>query len=267
MHKCKKRQIGHVLLVFLILFFTLSIATAHEDQVVEHIEGDEHSEAEHDDTAVGTEEFIKTTSFKLTMVAFVVILALILVSILSSRLLEKNNAYKIILFSVIVIITIGTTIYVAGGTIYLNVISETKGPVHWHADFEVWSCGEKLDLSDPTGLANRIGTSTFHEHGDDRIHLEGVVINSEDVSLHNFFHVIGGTLTKNSLSLPTNQGLLDLKNGDSCDGQQGVLQVFVYQVSNPEDRKSWVFKQQKLEDFEVCFSSTAKCAPRGLYYY
>ena len=36
------------------------------------------------------------------------------------------------------------TIYLVSITIYINVNSETLGPVHWHADFELWQCDERM---------------------------------------------------------------------------------------------------------------------------
>jgi len=253
---------------FLILILPL-LVVAHEDEVVEqHVEGDTHSEEVHSDgdeveRASDLEQSIKSTSLRLIIISSGGIILLMFYAIFSNRATTNNNRLKIITFSLIVLITVGATIYVVGSTIYLNVISETKGPVHWHADFEVWNCGEKLDLADPSGLANRVGTSTFHEHGDDRIHLEGVVVKYGDVSLHSFFHVIGGQLEDDSLSIPTNDGIIELQNGDQCNGKEGKLQVFVYNVNNPDERKQWVYEQTKLDDYENYVLSPFSNVPPG----
>ena len=107
----------------------------------------------------------------------------------------------------------------------------------------MFHCGNKIDLEDPTGFSNKIGTSTLHEHNDFRIHLEGVVVEEEDQSLGKFFHVIGGNISKDSLSAPTTNGMLTVKNGDLCpDGTSGTLNVFVYRTVN----KTYV--QQKVND-------------------
>jgi len=47
--------------------------------------------------------------------------------------LHKN--LKKILFAAIVIPVVAATIFLAGSTIYLNSVSSSGGPVHWHADF------------------------------------------------------------------------------------------------------------------------------------
>ena len=123
------------------------------------------------------------------MIASIIVGVLILFAIYDKDRSEKT---KIFLFLGIIIPIVLVTIYSAGSTIYLNIISETQGPVHWHADFEIWDCGQKIDLINPTGFSNRVGNPVFHEHGDDRIHVEGVVVEKKDVDLHSFFEVIGG---------------------------------------------------------------------------
>ena len=68
-------------------------------------------------------------------------------------------------------LTLSTGILI-GSTIYLNTNSDSGGPVHWHADIEFWACGNEIELRDPTGFSNKIGTGTLHEHDDHRIHLD-----------------------------------------------------------------------------------------------
>ncbi len=98
-----------------------------------------------------------------------------------------------------------STLMLIGSTVYLNVNSESGGPVHWHADFEMWACGNEMELRDPTGLSNKIGTSVLHEHDDRRIHLEGVVVEKHvDATLGKFMHVTGGTITDSALVIPLN---------------------------------------------------------------
>ncbi len=139
-----------------------------------------------------------------------------------------------------------TTGYMAISTIYINVISSSGGPVHWHADFGIYHCGNSVDLEDPTGLSNRIGTPVLHEHGDDRIHVEGVVLDSHHVNLSEFFRVIGGYMTTEEIKIPTDEGTLAVQNGNLCpDNKAGTWQVFVYQT-NPETKE---IRQYKLPDF------------------
>ncbi|MEK6939790.1 MAG: hypothetical protein AABX31_03610 [Nanoarchaeota archaeon] len=189
---------------------------------------------------------MKNRSMVVIVVTSIIVTDLVILAIISKR---KLNNHKKLLFSLMVIPIIAATLYTAGTTIYLNHISATKGPVHWHADFEVWNCGKKLDVINPNGLSNRIGTPVFHEHNDFRIHIEGVVIKTEDVALDNFVNVIGGALSEESLGVPTNEGIVLLRNGDLCSGKPGKVQVFVYTVANPQESGKWIYTQEKIEDY------------------
>jgi hypothetical protein len=113
---------------------------------------------------------------------------------------------KKVAFLVIAIPIALSTLYLSGATVYLNSISETGGPVHWHADFEIWVCGDKLDLIDPEGLSNKVGSPAVHEHNDSRIHIEGVLVKRQEASLNNFFMQVGGNLNERSITIPTNKG-------------------------------------------------------------
>ncbi len=203
---------------------------------------------------------------------------------------EKSEGLKLFLFWGMVIPIIFTTLYLAGATVIINQQSVTGGPVHWHADYEIYVCGEsikdenlpqsddhtssfeffpaaqahegeaqeKLDLVDPTGFSNRVGTSDFHEHGDGRIHVEGVVENLEDVSLGNFFKAIGGQLTQTLMRLPTNHGEVIVQNGMNCpDGKPGAWQGFVYKT------KGEIVTQEKLENFAEYVLSPYSQVPPG----
>ena len=119
------------------------------------------------------------------------------------------------------------TVYLGATTVYMNTVSETGGPVHWHADFEVWACGERQDLVDPSGLDNKVGSPAVHEHNDGRIHVEGVLLKMEEASLRNFFIQAGGNLDERSLTLPTNGGVMTWSNGDLCSGRPARWLVFV----------------------------------------
>ncbi|MCH8003169.1 MAG: hypothetical protein IH934_00930 [Nanoarchaeota archaeon] len=233
-----------LLLIVVIILFSFA-AYSHEEEIKEERKD------------IG--ESLSFSSKNYVMIAAVIAGILVLLSIYNK---EKDES-KMFLFLGIVIPIILATAYLAGSTIYLNLISETKGPVHWHADFEIWNCGKKVDLIDPKGLSNRIGTPVFHEHGDDRIHVEGVVVKKKDVDLHTFFEVVGGSLTNNYLAIPTNDKVVEKGNGDLCNGKQGKLQVFLYKIQNPEDTKNWIFEQEKLEDFEDYVLSSYSQIPPG----
>lgn len=150
-----------------------------------------------------------------------------LVAILISVFTSVSEEQKHILFWSIAIPIAVSTLYLIGSTIYMNLVSESDGPVHWHADFEIWACGEKITLKDPSGLDNKIGTPVLHEHNDNRIHVEGVLIKLQEASLENFFHQVGGEFDEGILSIPTNSGEFSMKNGDLCNGKRGKWYTFV----------------------------------------
>lgn len=149
---------------------------------------------------------------------------------------------KAFLFILIVSIVVGVTGYLVWSTVSVNMKSVTKGPVHYHADFEIYNCGEKIDLIDPQGWDNKIGTPLLHEHNDNRIHVEGPVIDYKDINLGNFFKVVGGGLGSETLKIPTNTGLVNMESGNICNGEIAYLQVFVYSTNDGN------FSQEKLED-------------------
>lgn len=157
------------------------------------------------------------------------ILALSLFITLIPKGKELAHTYKKVFFLLFVIPIVIVSLYLAGYTVYENIVSDTQGPVHWHADYEVWLCGEKVDLVDPTGLKNKIGTPLFHEHNDDRIHIEGTVMNIEDIDLGSYFQVIGGELTDTSIAYEIEDvGPVRYENGDTCpDGNVGEVAVYV----------------------------------------
>lgn len=128
------------------------------------------------------------------------------VATLLAVLLKQHKALKLPLFAIMAITIIGSTGLLMSSTVYLNTKSESGGPVHWHADIEFWACGAELELRDPNGtLSNKVGSSTYHEHNDKRIHLEGVVVRkAEDASLEKFMRVSGGYLTKDRIAIPLN---------------------------------------------------------------
>ena len=220
--------------IFISTFYYLLSATsilAHGGEVPEETEA----------VAMTTlEDSIRSTSIKVVIIASIIILAFIVLTVL---LKHFGEGLKKFLFAGVVIPTIAATLYMVGSTLYLNFTSSSGGPVHWHADLEIWDCGNKLDFVDPQGISNKVGTSTFHEHNDGRIHIEGVVKEKDEASLGKFFKFVGGSLSTDGFEVPTNNGQITRHNNDTCqNGDMGTLQVFVYQTRND------VFNQQKLND-------------------
>lgn len=170
-----------------------------------------------------------------------VLLFVLLLLALAMR--QKGAKTKWVLFLLMMIPALATTAFLSVSTMLVNAASESGGPVHWHAAIQVYACGNELDLVDPTGLTNRIGTPLLHEHNDKQIHVEGVVLQRSDISLSHFFEVIGGHWNTRALFVPTGSGPVHLENGDRCpDGSVAELQAFVYQVENG------VARQYKLTD-------------------
>jgi len=236
----KKR--GKWLVIFFILIFIVQV-TAHSE-------------------SNPRVDYIKDLSLNLIIISSITSIALVTFSIFNQKKVKKH---KKLIFLAIIIPIIISSLFLAGSTIYANLISETKGPVHWHADFEIWNCNQKVDIVNPSGLLNKIGTSLFHEHNDNRMHVEGVVNKKSQADLDSFFNVIGGKITNSELSIPTNQGIINIKNNDLCNNKQGKLQVFLYKVVNPSSNKKsgFIYKQEKLTNFEEYILSPYSNIPPG----
>ena len=195
----------------------------------------------------------KSRSEKIHNQAFV---AIIIASLLSGSFVifslivnkKKTEKQKWFLFIAISIPIVIATLFSAISTVYLNVRSETGGPVHWHADFEILNCENKVNLVDPEGIMNRVGNPVFHEHGDDRIHVEGVITDVRDADLHSFIDVVGGSLTDDELIVPTNEGLIAVNDGDLCNGKFGKVQIFLYSIVDAysSQNDNFVYEQKKI---------------------
>lgn len=162
------------------------------------------------------EHTINQLSVNAVWIGSIIIIAAIIIAVLCAN---RTPKIKLPLFMIILVTTIGTTLTISGGTVYLNVRSATGGPVHWHADFEIWACDNEINLRDPRGLlSNKIGSPTLHEHNDKRIHLEGVPVTlPQDASLGKFMQTVGGELSQSNMIVPLNDDRL-FENGDGEDG-------------------------------------------------
>lgn len=218
---------------------------------------------------------ISSLSTRITIGASI---ALVVLTIIAALVKNRSEKFKLPLFIAMFVVIVGSTLFLGASTIYLNTSSDSGGPVHWHADFEIWACGNELELRDPFEfLSNKIGTPTLHEHNDKRIHLEGVVVNEEvDASLGKFFHVVGGAITNDAMVVPLNsegsvfEDVIDgdgpsdtapalvepylvysdgeryarFIGGETCGDQPAYPQVFVYQYNEAND----TYAQAKLSD-------------------
>ncbi len=218
---------------------------------------------------------ISSTSLRSVLIGTIALVSLIAFGMVLKR---RKWAKKLMVpvFVLIAFTTVAVSTLLVSLTIYLNVVSDSGGPVHWHADIEIWACDNELELRNPTGLSNKIGTATLHEHDDRRIHLEGVVVDEKvDATLGKFMHVIDGSITKDSMIVPlepsryfedeldgdgpsdTNQEAIEpylvkkdgkvtarFVNGGECNGVPSEAQVFVYQYNETDN----TYEQTKLED-------------------
>ena len=162
---------------------------------------------------------------------------LILIYTLAKKSEKLSPRVKMFCFWLIALPVLFSSLYLIMHTLYDTTTSATRGPIHWHADYEVWVCGERLDLIDPKFPKNKIGSPLLHEHNDNRIHIEGTVDNIESVALGRYFAKIRGALTKDILSYPTKEGIKTISNDQTCDGEKvGILKIYVNgkRIANPE---------------------------------
>ena len=117
---------------FLLFIVFLSLVTAHEEK-----------------NSVSKENGVKI-SLILIVLASINAVILVVISCISKK-------YKRALFLGIVIPIAIATIFLVSSTIITNIHSSSDGPVHWHADYELWACEEKLNVINPTGLSIMLG--------------------------------------------------------------------------------------------------------------
>lgn len=233
-----------------VLLFLSKVSTAFANGNDEHVEEVEKV------SGFTTDEIIRTNSIRIAIAAGVILIILV---IISSVIKEKSESVKKILFGLMTAAIVLPTLYFTLSTLYLNFTSYTGGPVHWHADYRIFVCGEEIFLKSPEGVfSNKVGTAVFHHHDDARIHVEGTVINPSDVSLSSFFMAIGGELTQTSFSIPAAEGLLQVNNNDLCpNGSEGEWQTFLYKTEGV------VATQTKLEHYAGYVPSPEVNIPPG----
>ncbi|MDO8633672.1 MAG: hypothetical protein Q7K34_00060 [archaeon] len=192
-------------------------------------------------------DYLPADPFQIALYVFILVMVLSVFSIFfQDKMPEK--AKKIVF--IIVVVTVGlTTLYAAATTVYLNVISESGGPVHWHADFELWVCGEKIsNLKAAEFPSNKVGTAVLHHHDDYRMHVEGLVISKEDVSLSAFFNAIGGEFINGHFRTKLENGeWIDKSDGETCpDGKPGKWRLYAKNHATGEFEEN-----TELEDYVI----------------
>lgn len=176
---------------------------------------------------------------------------------------ELNMKDKSILMNGFLVAILIPSFYAAGAFMHESQTSWSGGEVHYHADFEllVEENGElqELDLVDPgefcettshessvmCKLSDRTGSKEYHEHNDDRVHLEGVFKTKRAASLAAFFEQFGGVLENGKLTAPTNNGLVTKQD----DGNKS-LKVLVRRGTGAT--RHWCIIGDQLPREDVC---------------
>ena len=247
-------------LLFLLILVLLLLSTHY---VFSH-EGEEDFELDHS-------EMYPITQLEAVGYGSLIFAILIIVILLFHK--KMNEITKKTVYFLVAIVASLVTIYLILTTLHLNIISETKGPVHWHADFEIWVCDKEIKLAEPKGLSNKQGVDLMHAHNDDRIHVEGVLLDTKSASLGAFFYAIGGSLSNDGIKVPTNEGLLAVHEGDKCNEQPAKLYVFVngnlienpsdyvispYEKVPPGDTIKFIFTEKQIEEINPYISHYTK---------
>lgn len=208
---------------------------------------------------------ISDLSIAVVSAAVILLMFLVVAAVITHQRWPK---FKGPLFTLIVLVTVVTTLTLGSVTVAHNISSPTAGPVRWGADYQIWACGNQLDLRDPRGLlGNRTGTPTLYEKNDGRIHYDGTPNELPgDASLGKFMQIVGGEISDSSLVIPLNDkdGFIGTPaapeqiesyirtnrdgvfagfvNGQLCGSEKAEVQVFVYSY----DEASKTYTQNKL---------------------
>ena len=237
--------------IFFFLFLIIATLALSTNNILSH-EGEEEFMLDHSE--------IYPLS-QLTVVGYgsVAFSILILIIVLFHK--SMNDVIKKTIYILLVVLISSVTLYLIITTLHLNMISLSKGPVHWHADFEIWVCDKEIKLAEPKGLSNKQGVDLMHSHDDNRIHVEGVILDKKQASLGAFFYAVGGSLSNDGLKVPTDNGLVEVHDGDLCNEQPAKLYVFVngnlisnpstyvispYEKVPPGDRIKFVFTEKPI---------------------
>ncbi len=131
--------------------------------------------------------------------------------------------------AIVAVILLGTAGVVTSRNHRLAAISATGatapprvGQDHWHVAYSVDECGKFqspiTNQTDPTGI---------HTHGDSVIHIHPYVdsVAGKNATLGKFTSATHMTLNSGEIKMP---GGKDYRDGDSCEGKPGRVQVQVF---------------------------------------
>lgn len=185
---------------------------------------------------VGAVQFLSFYNFvehvvPIFQIGFILTILLGVVSVYREEDLTMKD--KSLLMNGFLIAILVPSFYAAGSFAHESQTSWSGGEVHYHADFELFveENGElkELDLVDPgkfcdntsheskimCKLNDRTGSKEYHEHNDDRIHLEGTFKTKRDASLAAFFEQFGGVLQNGKIVVSTNEGVVRKHDQDN----------------------------------------------------
>lgn len=197
---------------------------------------------------------------------------LLLAAVSFYREKDLNMKDKNLLMNGFIIAVLVPSFYAAGAFVHQSQTSWSGGEIHWHADFEVIvGNGEyqQLNLIDPgkfceetshesttmCTLNDRTGSTKYHEHNDDRIHLEGIFKDREDATLAAFFDTFNGELSDSRIVFPTNNRTVKLVEGD-----QKTLKVLVHKGVGGNRAWCAIEKPENIDEEDICVNSNGELA-------
>ncbi len=131
------------------------------------------------------------------------------------------------------VLVLALFVAVAAGIIYALQNKPTMyvdREVHWHANIDMRICGVPQELpcdAKGSGVVHGkefCGETLMHHHFDGTLHIEGVIPQKEDIALGRFFDKIGVSFDKDKL--------LNMTNGDLCNGAPGVVKMYVNDIES-----------------------------------
>lgn len=178
--------------------------------------------------AVATAPSLDLVQYVQPMIVLGFFLSVVLAAASFYREGELTLRDKNILMNGFLIAVLLPSLYTAGAFIHQSQTSWSNGEIHWHADYEVLVEQEgelqRLNLIDPgnfcedtqhessymCSINDRVGSTEYHEHNDNRIHVEGVFKEREEATLSAFFQQFSGELTNSKIVYPTNNGTVEV---------------------------------------------------------
>lgn len=224
--------------------------------------------------STGLSEDVASTSLRIVGGSALILFVLMAISVLDRGKTEK---IKQVLFVMMATVIVGSSLMLATSTVYLYANSDSAGLTNRQAGLEFWVCGNEINLIDPSGISNRVGSSTLFERNDKLVHVEDVVETEvADASLGKFMSVVGGAVVDDALVIPVNPDgsiystvqdgdgpsspdpseadkflalsgtsrYIKTLDGQQCQGQDALVQVFVYSY----DSETNTYEQTKLDN-------------------